>query len=337
MGIRIRITALLTACAFWASACSLITMRRPPEEYRPYQQPRCSSTGAPAFDTVASAAALAGAVIFAILADTSDYCDVQETCHHLTPGGAFGLAVGMSALSLAFGLSAYTGYGWSGECDVVEADHREWDQAMYPALQVARVETLRRDRLHQCLKLKEDWRRKIATASMQLKECRSFMQEYRHERRMLAATTLHLAVERGEIDELKKLLAQHPNINIQDRRGWTALHWAAQLGRPEAAAALLTAGVNPDARDRHGAAPLHLAAFAGHLDVIGRLSTADFNARTESGATPLHAAVLGGRVEAARALLERGADPGAQDDFGRTPRFYAEIVKEPGLLKLLAP
>lgn len=333
---RIRIMVFLTACTFTISACSLITMQPPPQDYRPYQPPKCAGDAPPALDTVAAIASLAGAVVFFVLADTSDFCEMREPCTTITPGSAFGLGVGFSALSLAFGLSAASGYGWSDECGVAERDHRKWGEAMYPSLQVARVDALRRAKARQCRELQANWRKKIATASLQLKECKRFMAEYRRERTMLAETRLHLAVESGEIDKLKKLLTSHPNVNIKDRRGWTALHWAAQRGDREIIEVLLEAGLNPDGGDKHGATPMHLAAFAGHAAVIKRLATvADVNARTKSGATPLHAAVLGAHARAVQALLDLGAEPEAEDAFGRTPAFYSRIVQEPELEKLL--
>jgi len=333
---RIRIMVFSTACALAISACSLITMRPPPRDYRPYQQPKCAGAAPPALDTVAAAASLAGAVVFFILADTSGFCEMGEHCPAITPGSAFGLGVGFSALSLAFGLSAVSGYGWSGECGVIRRDHRKWGEAMYPSLQVARVDSLRRAKARWCRDLRVNWKRKIATAGMQLKECKRFAAEYRRERTMLAVTRLHLAVENGDVGKLEKLLLNHPNINIKDRRGWTALHWAAQLGNPEIVEALLEAGLNPDAGDKHKATPMHLAAFAGHVEVIERLAAAaDVNARTKSGATPLHAAVLGAHARAVQALLEHGAAAEAEDDFGRTPAFYSRIVQEPKLEELL--
>lgn len=333
---RIRSTILIfSACALWTSGCSLVTMRRPPEDYRPCRELQCSGDAAPAVDTVVAATALAGVIVFSVLADTSDFCDMGEKCTQITPGSAFGLAVGFSALSLAFGLSAYTGYGWSNECGAVEVDHRKWGEAMYPALQVARIDSLRRTKEQQCKELLAEWRKNLSTASLQLKECGRFTKEQRTKRSVMAVTRLQIAVENGETEELKLLLVKHPNKNIKDRRGWTALHSAAQVGNPDAVEVLLQSGLDPNARDKNGAAPLHLAAFAGHVKIIERLAeVADVNARTNSGATPLHAAVLGGNLEATRVLLDNGADADVEDHFGRTPMFYAKIVQEPELEKL---
>jgi ankyrin repeat protein len=199
------------------------------------------------------------------------------------------------------------------------------------------VDTLRRAKARQCRELMKHWRRNIATASMEMKECSRFLKEYHLDCMMIAATRLHDAVERGEIDKLKQLLPGHPNINVKDRRGWTALHWAVQEGKLEALETLIAAGLDPDARDKHGATPMHLASFAGEVEIVVRLAdVADINAHTESGATPLHAAVLGGHVKVVRVLLERGAAAGAEDNFGRTPSFYAKIVQDPELEKIFA-
>lgn len=50
----------------------------------------------------------------------------------------------------------------------------------------------------------------------------------------------------------------------------------------------------------------------------------DVNKPTNKGTTALHAAVCDGNVEMVKFLLEQGADIDKQDDFGWTPRAYAE-------------
>ena len=47
------------------------------------------------------------------------------------------------------------------------------------------------------------------------------------------------------------------------------------------------------------------------------------DARNRDGKTPLHVAALTGHSEAARFLLEHGADVNARDAEGRTPLYWA--------------
>jgi len=66
---------------------------------------------------------------------------------------------------------------------------------------------------------------------------------------------------------------------------------------------------------------LHMAARRGNVDVIGALldGGADIEARDSMGETPLRRAVNCNKVEAARLLLARGADPHSKGSRRRTP------------------
>ena len=73
---------------------------------------------------------------------------------------------------------------------------------------------------------------------------------------------------------------------------------------------------------------LHLAAFFGHVDAARILleAGADIQAISANSLrnTPLHAATAGKHAEVALFLLEQGADPHAVDAGGYTPLRIAE-------------
>jgi ankyrin repeat protein len=123
--------------------------------------------------------------------------------------------------------------------------------------------------------------------------------------------------------------------------------------RPELAAA----------RGEHGSSAVLRAAFAGHGDIVDLLLDANpaldvFDAaavgRTRGleelveaepalarsslpdGQTPLHLAARFGQEDAARVLLERGADPAAVTADGRTPAELAVAAGHDDLATLLA-
>ena len=102
---------------------------------------------------------------------------------------------------------------------------------------------------------------------------------------------------------------------------------AAATGRlPELSRALAHPGaVNAYAYD--GWTPLHLAAFFGQLEAARQLlnAGADVHAvsRNSLQNTPLHAASAGKHAAIALLLLERGADPEAIDGGGFTARRIA--------------
>jgi ankyrin repeat protein len=69
--------------------------------------------------------------------------------------------------------------------------------------------------------------------------------------------------------------------------------------------------------------PLLEAAGSGHVETVQALLDlgASVNARDSHGRTALHQAAIEFRPEVAKVLLERGADPALEDDFGLTPAF----------------
>jgi ankyrin repeat protein len=97
---------------------------------------------------------------------------------------------------------------------------------------------------------------------------------------------------------------------------------AAATGRLDDLRRALAAGaVNHYSYD--GWTPLHLAAFFGHLDAAKLLLETGADVQAVSGNslanTPLHAATAGRHSDVALLLLERGADPTAVDSGGYTP------------------
>ena len=71
--------------------------------------------------------------------------------------------------------------------------------------------------------------------------------------------------------------------------------------------------------------PLHLASQGGHEQVASFLLErgADPSAQDKDGSTPLHLVSLWGHGEVAHMLIERGADPSAQDEDEKTPLHLA--------------
>jgi RNA polymerase sigma factor (sigma-70 family) len=146
------------------------------------------------------------------------------------------------------------------------------------------------------------------------------------------------AARNGDAERVRALLLRNPRLRHgRDVMGNTALILASNNGHHELAALLREAGApvdhheaaaigdrdhvrsildrNPELLDSfssEGFTALGLAAHFGHLDTMRLLLNmgADVNvvSRHPIGATPLIAALFGRRVEAARLLIERGAD-----------------------------
>ena len=78
------------------------------------------------------------------------------------------------------------------------------------------------------------------------------------------------------------------------------------------------------ARDKEGSTPRHWAAWRGQAEAARLLleAGADVNAQNQNthwGTTPLHAAAHGNRAAVVQVLLARGGDPRAKNLNKRTP------------------
>jgi ankyrin repeat protein len=111
-------------------------------------------------------------------------------------------------------------------------------------------------------------------------------------------TPLHATVISGDLEKVKKLLAEGAVADTQDDNGWTALHFAAQERRMEIVSALLDHGANPNLHDAHGNGPLW---------------TAIVNAR--------------GDFSCIRALRAAGADSQHKNKHGKSPKDIAEVIR----------
>jgi ankyrin repeat protein len=89
---------------------------------------------------------------------------------------------------------------------------------------------------------------------------------------------------------------------------------------------------------RLSAGPIHDAAQAGDVAKINTLLAADpslVNAKSDNSATPIMYAVHFGKTEAAKLLLQKGADVNAKDSDGETVLFEAAAFGQLDVVKLL--
>lgn len=140
-------------------------------------------------------------------------------------------------------------------------------------------------------------------------------------------TALMTAARTGRADAVKVLLAHGADVNARETaRGQTALMWAAAQGHASAIKALIEAGADVRARS-HG--PVIKAPRGDEVDKIYagrdiRRKDRDYRRKDRIDAmTPLMFAVQLGRIDAARALLDGGADLAERLEDGTSPLMLA--------------
>lgn len=147
------------------------------------------------------------------------------------------------------------------------------------------------------------------------------------------------AANQGDMAFIDSYLAEGGAVDERDGMGYTALHRAAQSGRLAVVTRLLDAGANPNVEmgeSQENALIAAAGASANSADMVAALlrSGGDPNQANAFGKTPLWAAVSMNNVEAARQLMDAGADPDTQVT-GYTPLMLAAHNKYSELVRLL--
>ncbi|HZG85489.1 ankyrin repeat domain-containing protein [Paenibacillus sp.] len=173
------------------------------------------------------------------------------------------------------------------------------------------------------------------------------------------------AASSGDTETMDVLLAEKPELlNASLPSGMSPLTAALYYGKRNAVEWLLDRGVSVTIHEAaalgddetlnymlnleprlltqisfDGWTPLHLAAFFGGFEAAKLLIErgADVNVRSTNAMAnmPIHAAAAGSRTGIVQLLLERGADPNAQQSGGWTPLHQAADRCDVEMVKLL--
>ena len=122
---------------------------------------------------------------------------------------------------------------------------------------------------------------------------------------------LHQASYRGDLEEIKKILAAEKNLNPLQKAGdygQNALHSAAQGGQLGVMKYFVEErGCNPASQDNSGWTPLHYAARLNNLELVQYLVDGlkvDPMCQTNSGYTPLHTSCMGGNIDVVKYIVK---------------------------------
>jgi hypothetical protein len=151
------------------------------------------------------------------------------------------------------------------------------------------------------------------------------------------------AAHRGDLAAVRDFLDDGFFPNARNEVGYTALMSAARGGQVEMIRFLLSRGADATLSDQNGFTALHCAVMqptmngareATSVRILVEAGVAP-NVRDGNDGTPLMDAAWFGCVEAARELLERGANAALVDKKGRTARDLATARGHANILKLL--
>jgi ankyrin repeat protein len=126
----------------------------------------------------------------------------------------------------------------------------------------------------------------------------------------------------GSDAEVARLLARNANPNATNPCAFNVLSYAAGIGNTWAAEQLISCGAYVNRKNPDGSTPLMMAGFwrgdSREMSVLLLNNGASLNATDPDGNTALMRAIRKRDFSKADLLIERGADVGVKNKFGKT-------------------
>lgn len=139
----------------------------------------------------------------------------------------------------------------------------------------------------------------------------------------------HFACSQGYLPVIKAMLEKNVNLNIKDKHNRTALYVALCKQNMHVVQYLMEQGINRDDSQLINGLPLlHYVAVQNFAPAVAYLVQelkvpVDQRAKEGDNCTALHMACFAGCLEAAKKLIELGADVNSKDDEDYTPLLHA--------------
>jgi len=136
------------------------------------------------------------------------------------------------------------------------------------------------------------------------------------------AGEIHNAARNGNLDKVKSLLANNPELlNARDNKGSTPLHSAVSKGREDVVLFLIEMGADIDTKNKNGLTPLFWALDLSRNNVAKILieKGADISIKGFRNRTLLHMAARSGSTDIVKQLLGKGLSINTPDTQGSTP------------------
>lgn len=150
------------------------------------------------------------------------------------------------------------------------------------------------------------------------------------------AQTLSELAKAGDVKAVNKALAGGADIEERDGRGYTPMMVAVFHEQLPVVEALLEHDAHACASDIQGNTPLMTAVYQGSAEIAKRLiPLCHVDQRNRAGQTALMIAALSGQIEAAKWLLDAGADTGIVNSRGETVGSIAVRQGNVELVELL--
>ncbi|CAL1542634.1 unnamed protein product [Lymnaea stagnalis] len=167
---------------------------------------------------------------------------------------------------------------------------------------------------------------------------RQLERERAMERNMLQGKGIHDAVRAGDLERVKDLLHQFPEMkDFKDGSGWTPLHLAAARGNVEVLRWLVTSDADIDAVTPTGFNAIHIAAMNGHVNPMMFLQAWGLSISSLTGEkqSALHLAAKSGHLECVKWLVANRTSLTLEDSKGRTACRLAEEMHQDACAEFL--